>query len=68
MSAAAKHCAARERPAPGGPVNSQEWLMARGSPSPRAARAALSMVWATEGALASLSATLEVFTRSSLLG
>ena len=42
--------------------------MARGSPSPRAARAALRMVWATEGALASLSATLEVFTRSSLLG
>ena len=35
---------------------------------PRAARAALRMVWATEGASASLVATLEVFTRSSLLG
>ena len=69
MSAAAKSIAAKDRPEPGGPVKSQEWLIARGSAPgiPRAARAAPKIVRATPGVSANRCATLPVFTRSSLL-
>src|SRR5699024_9348201 len=59
INAAAKASAALERPEPGGPVNSQEWLIARGSAPgrSRAARAACMMASRTAGRSANRCAT-----------